>query len=164
VSLERFNALPGDEAEAELRTCCASPAWAAAVARGRPYPEIPSLVDTAGTALAGLPWSEIAAALAAHPRIGERAAGAGRDAAWSRREQSGVAVADTATLDALAAVNREYEERFDRVFLIFATGRGPAEMLAEARRRLGNDEETERAEVRGELTKIAGLRLRRLVA
>jgi 2-oxo-4-hydroxy-4-carboxy-5-ureidoimidazoline decarboxylase len=163
VSLDRFNALPGDEAEAELRTCCASPQWAGIVARGRPYPEIEALVDAGDAALGALPWSEVTAALAAHPRIGERAAGAGRDAAWSRREQSGVATADASTVEALAAANRAYEERFDRVFLIFATGRGPAEMLAEARRRLGNDEASERAEVRGELAKITGLRLRRLV-
>jgi 2-oxo-4-hydroxy-4-carboxy-5-ureidoimidazoline decarboxylase len=37
-------------------------------------------------------------------------------------------------------------------------------MLGEARRRLGNDEDTERAVVRGELAKIVKLRLERLLA
>ena len=45
---------------------------------------------------------------------------------------------------ALAEGNREYEKRFDRVFLIRAAGRSSAEILAELHRRLGNDDETER--------------------
>ncbi len=46
----------------------------------------------------------------------------------------------------LAAGNRAYEERFDRVFLIRAAGRSGPEILAELDRRLGNDAATERAE------------------
>ena len=72
--------------------------------------------------------------------------------------------ADDATRAALAEGNREYEERFDHVFLIRAAGRTPAEMLAELRRRLGNDEEIERAEVTGQLAEITALRVRELVS
>jgi 2-oxo-4-hydroxy-4-carboxy-5-ureidoimidazoline decarboxylase len=73
---------------------------------------------------------------------------------------------DTATEEvkaALAEANRAYEERFGHVFLIFATGRTDTEMLAAARRRLGNDDATERDVVRGELRRIIGLRLDRLL-
>ncbi len=158
-----FNALPEGEAVRELAACCAAPGWAGTVAAGRPYSTVERLTAAARTALADLDWTRVAAALAAHPRIGERSAGAGRDAAWSRREQAGVAGADADVRIALAAANRAYEERFDRVFLIFATGRTPDEMLAAARERLGNDEETERRVVRAELAKITELRVRRLV-
>ena len=51
--------------------------------------------------------------------------------------------------------------RFDRVFLVNATGRSAAEILANLRSRLGNDEDTERAEVRAELRGIVRLRLTR---
>jgi hypothetical protein len=68
-----------------------------------------------------------------------------------------------ATRAALAEGNREYEERFDRVFLVRAAGRSPEELLAELRRRLGNDEEIERAEVTGQLAEITALRVRGLV-
>ena len=54
---------------------------------------------------------------------------------------------DSATADVKAALveaNRAYEERFGHVFLIFATGRTDTEMLAAARDRLANDDETER--------------------
>ena len=46
---------------------------------------------------------------------------------------------------------------------ILAAGRSPEEMLAELRRRLGNDAETERAEVVEQLAQITELRVRGLV-
>src|ERR1044072_1602937 len=90
TALARFNALPAAEAEHELLACCAAPAWARAVASGRPYSDREGLVDAAGRAIAGLTWQAIADALAGHPRIGERAAGDDRASAWSRREQAAV--------------------------------------------------------------------------
>jgi 2-oxo-4-hydroxy-4-carboxy-5-ureidoimidazoline decarboxylase len=156
--MERFNGLPADEAEQELLTCCASPAFAQAVAGGRPYPDRDALISAADAALRALTWADVSAALAAHPRIGERPAGADRESAWSRREQSGIDAGDE-----LVAANKEYEERFGHVFLIFATGKDRAQVLAAARARLANDEATEREVVHGELRKIALLRLGRLV-
>jgi 2-oxo-4-hydroxy-4-carboxy-5-ureidoimidazoline decarboxylase len=163
TALARFNALPDDEAERELLACCAAPAWACAVAEGRPYQDLAALQAAADSALAALTWPDIVQALSAHPRIGQRAEGEAQDAAWSREEQSGMASAEEDTKAALAEANREYERRFDHVFLIFATGKSPAEMLEAARARLANDEATEREAVRGELAKITQLRLERLV-
>ncbi len=71
--------------------------------------------------------------------------------------------ADEATRQALLEGNRAYEERFDHVFLIRASGRSPQEMLAELRRRLGNDDAAERAEVTEQLAQITALRVRQLV-
>jgi 2-oxo-4-hydroxy-4-carboxy-5-ureidoimidazoline decarboxylase len=164
TALARFNALPHDEAERELLACCAAPAWACAVAGGRPYQDLAALRAAADSALAALTWPDIVQALSAHPRIGQRAEGGARDAAWSREEQSGMAGAEEGTKTALAEANREYERRFDHVFLISATGRSPAEMLEAARARLANDDATEREVVRGELAKITRLRLERLIA
>jgi 2-oxo-4-hydroxy-4-carboxy-5-ureidoimidazoline decarboxylase len=161
--LARFNALPAAEAEHELLACCAAPAWAREVAAGRPYPDGDAVDAAADAALRRLPWADVAQALAAHPRIGERPTGTDRESAWSRREQAGVDTADATTRAALAQANREYEERFGHVFLIFASGRSPGEMLAAARQRLTHDEETERRVVHEELRKIALLRLRSLV-
>jgi 2-oxo-4-hydroxy-4-carboxy-5-ureidoimidazoline decarboxylase len=71
--------------------------------------------------------------------------------------------ADQRTRADLVAGNRAYEDRFGHVFLIRASGREPAEMLAEVRRRMDNDEETERAEVTEQLAKITALRVRSLI-
>jgi 2-oxo-4-hydroxy-4-carboxy-5-ureidoimidazoline decarboxylase len=64
---------------------------------------------------------EVGRGLGAHPRIGERVSGTCIEADFSRQEQSGVA-RDAETVRALAEVNRAYEARFGRVFLICATG------------------------------------------
>jgi 2-oxo-4-hydroxy-4-carboxy-5-ureidoimidazoline decarboxylase len=70
---------------------------------------------------------------------------------------------DDATRAELIEANRAYEERFGHVFLIFASGRSRAEILAAARERLGHDEAAERAVVTDELRKIARLRLERVL-
>ncbi|WP_433534262.1 2-oxo-4-hydroxy-4-carboxy-5-ureidoimidazoline decarboxylase [Micromonospora sp. CA-249363] len=158
-----FNALPAADAERELSACCASPSWARAVVASRPYATPGELVAGGSATLAALPWPDIAEALAAHPRIGQRADGDGRDAAWSRREQAGVADDDEVTGRALHEVNRAYEARFGHLFLIFANGRSSAEIVAAATARLANDEEAEREVVRSELTRITALRLTRLM-
>jgi 2-oxo-4-hydroxy-4-carboxy-5-ureidoimidazoline decarboxylase len=159
-----FNALPGERAERELLSCCAAPAWARAVAAGRPYPDLAAALAAADAASARLSWGGIAQALAAHPRIGERPSGTGLAVVWSRREQAGMATAGEETAAALLAANKAYEERFGHVFLVSASGRTPEELLAAARARLGNDPAGERDVVREELRKIARLRLERLLS
>jgi 2-oxo-4-hydroxy-4-carboxy-5-ureidoimidazoline decarboxylase len=163
VDVDGFNRLPADQAGKELLTCCAAPAFARAVTAGRPYADRAALMAAAEAALGALTWDDVAQALAAHPRIGERAAGADRESAWSRREQSGVTTGGSAA-DELVAANRAYEDRFGHVFLVFATGKTNDDVLAAARQRLRNDEATERAVVAEELRKIALLRLERLLA
>jgi 2-oxo-4-hydroxy-4-carboxy-5-ureidoimidazoline decarboxylase len=141
-----------------LRACCAAPAWGAAILAGRPYPDRAAVLAAADAAARALSWDDVLLALAAHPRIGERAAGDSREAAWSRQEQSGAGRSA-----GLVAANRAYEERFGHVFLIFASGRSQEEIVAEATRRLENDRETEREVVKDELRKIALLRLERVL-
>jgi len=156
--LDEFNALPAADAEAELLSCCAAPAWARRVAAARPYADADALAAEGERAFDALDWTDVATAVAAHPRIGERATGTDRESAWSRAEQSAATASDE-----LAEANAEYERRFDMVFLIRATGRDSDEILATLRERLGNDEATEREVVRGQLREIVALRLRKLV-
>jgi 2-oxo-4-hydroxy-4-carboxy-5-ureidoimidazoline decarboxylase len=163
AALGEFNDLPETVAEARLFACCGSRVWAHEVAAGRPYESLDELITAADAALDRLSWTSVAEAVAAHPRIGELPVGPGREALWSRREQSVAGEADAATATALAEVNREYEQRFGHVFLVFASGRSASELVAVARQRLGNDDETERAMVRQELGKIVRLRLARLI-
>jgi OHCU decarboxylase len=102
-------------------------------------------------------WLE---AFAAHPRIGENR----NDArGWSRHEQSRVADASRETLDALAAVNRSYEDKFGFVYIVCATGKSADEMVSLARERLGGDRARELARAADEQRKITDLRLDKLV-
>lgn len=162
--VEAFNSRPAGELAGDLLACCAAPAWGAQVLAGRPYAGRAELLAAAGRASAELSWDDVLTGLSAHPRIGERAAGDSKEAAWSRREQSTAAESqDEQTAQALMGANLAYEKRFGHVFLIFASGRSKAEILVAAQQRLGNDEATERAVVTGELGKIAALRLERLL-
>jgi 2-oxo-4-hydroxy-4-carboxy-5-ureidoimidazoline decarboxylase len=160
-AVEVFNSMPAVSLGEDLKACCAATTWGATVIAGRPYRDRAAILAAADAASRALSWDGVVTSLAAHPRIGERAAGDSREAAWSRTEQS--AAGDGGDGAALIEANRAYEEKFGHVFLIFASGRSQAEILAAARERLGNDEETERAIVADELRKIARLRLERVL-
>jgi 2-oxo-4-hydroxy-4-carboxy-5-ureidoimidazoline decarboxylase len=149
AALAAFNAAAPADAERDVTRCCASGAFATAIAAGRPY------VD-AGFGRLG--WDDIAEALAGHPRIGEPAA-----AGWSRDEQAGAEAAPRAVARQLADGNRAYEQRFGHVFLVCASGLSAAELLARLRTRLPNDPATERRVVADELRKITQLRMRKLL-
>src|SRR5689334_20995753 len=86
--VEAFNSLPAGKLAAELLAVCAAPAWGRAVAALRPYPSKEAVLAAADAAARGLSWPEVLQGLSAHPRIGERAQGDSKEAAWSRREQS----------------------------------------------------------------------------
>ncbi len=164
TSLDRLNVAEAAEAERELLACCASRRWADELLARRPYHDVAGLRRVSRAVVDRLTWDEIEEALAAHPRIGERAAGPGREAGWSRAEQAGAAGASRETQEDLVAGNRAYEERFGHVFLICATGLSGEDMLRALRERLGNDPDTERDVVRAELDKIVDLRLEKAFA
>jgi 2-oxo-4-hydroxy-4-carboxy-5-ureidoimidazoline decarboxylase len=140
--------------EATLTECLAVPRWVRAVLDGRPYDSRDALFAVAERAAATLTADEVDLALAGHPRIGDKTG-----SATSRAEQSGVDNADE-----FVAANRAYEQRFGRIYLVCAAGRGGAELLADLRSRLGNDPDTELAVTVRELGKIALLRLAKVVS
>ena len=156
MNLDEINRGPRQQVRRALLACADVPRWADAICDGRPYPDEASLLDRADRLAREFSDDELARALAAHPRIGDRARGHSTDAAWSRQEQSGV-LPDAELVDA----NRAYEARFGRVFLICATGLTAGDVVAAARARLVNDEATETAVVKDELRKIALVRLQK---
>ncbi|MFE6509036.1 2-oxo-4-hydroxy-4-carboxy-5-ureidoimidazoline decarboxylase [Nocardioides sp. NPDC057767] len=164
VKIAEFDALPAAEAEALVTPCVAIPSWATGLVAGRPYTDADDLLATAERLAAAWTDEEVEAALADHPRIGERHAGDGESAALSAREQAGVDPADVEVQARLRAGNAAYEERFGRIYLVRAAGRSAEEMLALLEERLENDPATEIAVTRAQLAEIALLRLRGLVA
>jgi 2-oxo-4-hydroxy-4-carboxy-5-ureidoimidazoline decarboxylase len=162
VDLQEFNSMPADQLRPLLAACCDVPRWVDRIVAGRPYDEVAAITGVADQAARDLDDSEVAQALAAHPRIGDRANGESTEAKWSRGEQSGVGD-NPGVRAALAAGNREYEQRFNRVFLICATGLTAQEILTNLRGRLTHDESVEALVVREELRKIALLRLGKVV-
>ncbi|HEX4686666.1 MAG TPA: 2-oxo-4-hydroxy-4-carboxy-5-ureidoimidazoline decarboxylase [Nocardioides sp.] len=156
-----FDDLSDEDARALLLRCLSAPAWAERVLSQRPYPSNDALLAAADGAARDLSDGDVEAALAGHPRIGERAA-SGHNAAASAREQSGVG-GDAEIAERLAEGNRAYEACFGHVFLIRAAGRSGPEILAELERRLGNPPDVERGEMLDNLRQIALLRLEKEV-
>jgi 2-oxo-4-hydroxy-4-carboxy-5-ureidoimidazoline decarboxylase len=159
LGLDGFHALDDHDRLQVLLEVCASPLWARQVLDGAPFTDADAMADRAQRVLDALPDDEIDAALAGHPRIGDRPGNPS-----SAREQAGVAGAEAAVLAALAAGNRAYEDKFGHVYLVCASGRSAAELLEVLTERLTNDAGTERRVTRVELGKINRLRLSRLLS
>ncbi|MBD0320570.1 MAG: 2-oxo-4-hydroxy-4-carboxy-5-ureidoimidazoline decarboxylase [Gemmatimonadetes bacterium] len=166
-ALDRLNALPADDAERELLTCCGSREWARRMAAERPFATPDALLGRADSVWWALGEDDWLEAFRSHPRIGEKKAEAGqtsREQAWSAGEQAGMLTAAGATQRALAEGNREYDERFGFIYIVCATGKSADEMLALLRRRLANDRTTELRAAAGEQAKITRIRLQKLLA
>lgn len=157
MDLDRFNALPADEAAEALLPCCGSRAWARWMAESRPFEDLAGVQkksDAIWRSLGGEDWRE---AFAAHPRIGEKGS------RWSEAEQAGASDATAETLTELLAANQEYEARFGHIFIVCATGKSAAQMLSLLRHRLDNDRSIELHIAAEEQRKITNLRLEKLL-
>ncbi|MEO6511485.1 MAG: 2-oxo-4-hydroxy-4-carboxy-5-ureidoimidazoline decarboxylase [Nocardioides sp.] len=161
VQIRAFNELAAADAAGLVRACADIDAWVDAVVIGRPFDDLAALTAYAERQAATWTGDEIEAALADHPRIGERHSGGGASASMSRQEQSGVGD-DEDVKARLAEGNRRYEARFHRIYLVRAAGRTAEEMLAMLDDRLTNDPETELKVTGGQLAEIAVLRLKGL--
>lgn len=163
MDLAEFNAASADEVQAQLRPCLNVARWVQEVDRGRPYASVEDCVAAARTAAHPLAPEEVDAALADHPRIGERDSSDSAEAEFSRKEQASLGSAEDTVQQRLAAGNAAYEEKFGRVFLIRAAGRTHEEILAELDRRLTLHPDDELQEVGDQLEQIAALRLEGLL-
>ena len=159
-----FNVMDHDQARSRLLTCLDVPRWADEVLAARPYDNLDQVEDRMTASAATLTDEELAAALARHPRIGERADADRHDVAFSEAEQSSVDPEDAEIAARLVEGNRAYEARFDRVFIIRAAGRDGREILDQLRVRMDNTDELERAETINQLTQIALLRIREVLS
>jgi 2-oxo-4-hydroxy-4-carboxy-5-ureidoimidazoline decarboxylase len=116
-----------------------------------------SILASARTEIARMSESERIGVLNAHPRIGADPASL---SPVSRREQSDDA--DVPTLQALAAMNEEYERTFGFRFVVFVAGRSKAEIVPVMRERLRRTREEELATGVDEFLAIARDRLERI--
>jgi 2-oxo-4-hydroxy-4-carboxy-5-ureidoimidazoline decarboxylase len=165
--LRLWNTLSAGAAADEILPCCGSTAWADAMAARRPIPNQSLLLATCDEVWWGLPESAWMEAFCSHPRIGEArapAAASERSAEWSGEEQRTVAAAGDDTKLVLARANREYEQRFHRIFIVCATGKSPYEILQILQRRSRNDDEAELREAAEQQRQIMHLRLKKWLA
>ena len=132
----------------------------------RPFANVDELLTKADRTWSSLSPNDLLEAFRAHPRIGENKAAAAQSEEarkWSAQEQSGISDAAAETMAALAARNRDYEQRFGFIFIVCATGKSSEEMLAILQGRLQNDAETEIAVAAEEQRRITRIRLEKLL-
>jgi OHCU decarboxylase len=161
-----LNSLTADEAAKELLQCCGSRRWAAEVANASPFASLEMLITTANDIWWSLDRSDWLEAFRSHPKIGEKKAVdkvSAQSQQWSGQEQAGVANASLDTVDSLATLNHNYEQKFGFIFIICATGKTSEEMLAALRERLQHDPEAELPVAAAEQSKITELRLKKLL-
>jgi 2-oxo-4-hydroxy-4-carboxy-5-ureidoimidazoline decarboxylase len=166
--LARWNRSSVDEAMQSILPCCGSKAWAQGMVARRPLADEAALVAASNESWRSLTKSDWMEAFQSHPRIGESRPSSeepqsppAQSVEWSAQEQRDVGDADAAVKIALADANREYERRFNRIFIVCATGKSAAEILEILRRRLKNDAETELHEAGEQQRQITELRLRK---
>jgi OHCU decarboxylase len=163
--LERLNSLSSDTAEAEMLKCCGSRSWARRMVQLRPFQDFKTIEDAADKIWWELEEQDWLEAFSSHPKIGEKRAAVPQQGTqkWSEQEQSGTLGAGDETMRSLAHANRAYENRFGYIFIVCATGKTAAEMLAIVQGRLQNDPATELRIAAAQQAKITQIRLRKLL-
>lgn len=166
--LQRWNSLDPTLAAEEMLPCCGSRAWAAEMAARRPIADEDHLAIAADAVWLGLPETAWLEAFDSHPRIGEQKAKAATDRSlsWSASEQSAVMSSSPAASGAddeaaLAEANRRYEAKFGRTFIVCASGRSAAEILALLEQRMHYAPAVELHEAAEQQRQITRLRLSR---
>ncbi len=164
-TLARWNELDVPSAIEAILPCNGSQTWASKLTALRPFNSVADLTCTADIVWRALPASDWQQAFDSHPRIGERHAKAATSASLSlsATEQSATQLT-TGTQAAFAAANCAYEEKFGHIFIVCATGKSAAEMLAILQHRLTNDPHSELLEAVEQQRQITQLRLRKWLA
>lgn len=167
MNIETLNALPADEALKEFLKCCGSVRWAQAMVQLRQHAAtvegLTLLANEMWWLLDRADWLE---AFRSHPKIGEKKTAepvSPQSQQWSGQEQAAVRDANQETIESLARLNREYEDKFGFIFIVCATGKSAAEMLGILRERLRNEIDAELSIAAAEQAKITELRLKKLV-
>lgn len=161
--LAGWNALDAEAAAREVLPCCGSRAWAAGLVALRPFADAAQLFAASDQVWAALPEPDWCEAFDSHPRIGQQHAhtATAESLSWSSAEQRAAISADEAVKLALVEGNRQYEERFGRIFIVCASGRSASEILAILNARMQNTAADELLEAAEQQRQITQLRLRR---
>jgi OHCU decarboxylase len=165
LTLAEFNALPSAQAESMLMDCCGSARWAASVSSRRPYTTVEALHKAADAIWWNLERADWLEAFSHHPQIGDKPASGSESARqWAEGEQTGARAATEEVKTRLARGNRAYYEKFGYIYIVCATGKSAAGMLAILEQRLQNDLASELSIAAEQQRLITRIRLEKLLA
>jgi len=166
LQLAEFNNLSEAESIEFLEQCCSAAKWAQRVSASRPYDSQEELLKSAEITWAGMLEQDWLQAFDGHPQIGDPDSLKKKYQSThglASNEQSGVQLASDATIDALAAANQSYLDKFGFIFIICATGKSAEQMLQSINSRLGNSRPQELQNAAAEQFKITCIRINKLI-
>lgn len=166
MTIAELNGLDLFSIREALGKCCGARAWIEKMLVVFPVADKAGLLEEAEKAWYACGEEDWRKAFEHHPRIGELDALKKKfvpTGQWAAGEQSGMSGASEKELEALAAGNKAYEERFGYIFIVCATGKSAGEMLNLLQGRLGNDPGEEINIAMGEQNKITRIRLEKLL-
>lgn len=165
MTIAEFDQLDMEKKKELLHQCCGSTRWVNNMIAALPAEDLIDLLEIAEEQWYACNETDWREAFGHHPRIGdlnslkEKYASTGH---WAEGEQASVKQATEQTLRALVENNREYENKFGYIFIVFATGKTADEMLSILKQRLHNSPEAEIQIAMEEQLKITKLRLEKL--
>ena len=166
MTLDALNRLSEADAAAAFTQCCAAQRWVERMVIDRPFESLAEMLEISDRIWEECDVDDYLEAFEGHPRIGDVESLAKKYAntkGWAGGEQKGVEGADRAVLERLAKGNTDYEEKFGHIFIVCATGKSAAEMLALLEARMPNDPKTEVMVAAEEQIKITRIRLKKLL-
>lgn len=161
MNLNEFNKLDKQSATKELFACCGSSRWVELLMQHFPFASEKELVSKA-TAIwydecNEADWKE---SFTHHPKIGDVKS---LEQKFAGKEQAGVAVASSETIQSIAKANTDYESKNDFIFIVCATGKSADEMLRLLNDRLANSSADELRVAMGEQHKITLIRFKKML-
>jgi 2-oxo-4-hydroxy-4-carboxy-5-ureidoimidazoline decarboxylase len=166
MTIDALNRLSEEDATSAFTQCCVAQRWVERMVIDRPFESLPEMLEISDRVWEECDLDDYLEAFQGHPRIGDMESLAKKYAntkGWAGGEQKGVEGADRAVLERLAKGDADYEEKFGHIFIVCATGKSAAEMLALLEARMPNDPKTEVMVAAAEQNKITRLRLKKLL-
>lgn len=161
MTLSVFNTLNKEAAAKHLHDCCGSTKWVSDIMEHFPFASEKELVNQSTKIwyddCSQADWRE---SFTHHPKIGDVKSLTEK---FAGKEQAGVAVATSETIQALAQANTDYENKFGFIFIVCATGKSANEMLQLLLDRLKNTVDEELHIAMGEQQKISIIRFKKLL-
>lgn len=124
----------------------------------RPYATVDELLTASEQCARDLAPQDWLEAFAAHPRIGEASA-----SSWSQAEQAAALDAQAGIKQELARANVDYEKKLGFIFIVFASGKTPEQVLELMSVRMQNPRVVELENGAAEQRKITRARLHKLL-
>ena len=167
MTIAEFDHLDIKKKKELLFNCCGCNAWVKGMLEIFPVNDLIDLLEYSEEKWYDCNPAEWLEAFEHHPKIGDIDSiqkKFAETADYAENEQAGVSPNDKKVLEELIKANEEYEDVFGYIFIVFATGKTAAEMLAILNERLLNNPHDELIVAAGEQDKITKLRLQKLFA